>query len=268
MARITGRSVELSLPRRFICDLVQASRHVPAVTFERRIDLSAVLEARHRLAAPPPWAVLFAKAFGMVARHRPELRRTYVPLPRPRLWEADDSTAAIAVEREYRGEAGVFFGMLRSPESQALTELAETVRAWKTQPVEAIAPFQRALRYTRLPFTLRRLLWWTALSWSGKVKARNFGTFGVSLTGAAGATATNLIGPVTTSFNCGVFRSDGTVDLRLHFDHRVYDGMTAARALADLEDVLTHDLVLELESLAERESNMLDKRLSMSAAGV
>lgn len=61
----------------------------------------------------------------------------------------------------------------------------------------------------------------------------------------------NLIGPVTTSLNCGVFRRDGTVDLRLHFDHRVLDGMTAARTLAELEEILTHNLVTELESLAE-----------------
>lgn len=182
MSSITGRRVELSLPRRFICDLLHASHHMPVVTFERRIDLSAVMDARQRLASPPPWAVLFAKAFATVAAHRPELRRTYIPLPWPHQWEADESTAAIAVERDYRGEAGVFFGLLRAPDRKPLAELAEKVRDWKHQPVEAIPPFRRALRYSRLPFPVRRLLWWMAMSWSGKVKAKNFGTFGISLT--------------------------------------------------------------------------------------
>ena len=74
--------------------------------------------------------------------------------------------------------------------------------------------------------------------------------FGISLTGAAGATATNLIGPVTTAFNCGVTQPDGMVDLRLHFDHRVLDGMLAARALEEIEDVLKHDIVAELQLMA------------------
>jgi hypothetical protein len=97
---------------------------------------------------------------------------------------------------------------------------------------------------------VRRFLWWYATAWSGRVTARNFGTFGVSLTGQAGATATNLIGPLTTSLNCGLIQPDGTVDLRLHFDHRVMDGMPAARALAELEEVLRTEIAAELEAMA------------------
>lgn len=251
MASISGRSISLSIPRRFICDLLAAARQIPVVTFERPIDLSPLIAARERLRQPPPWSVLLAKGFAIVAAQHPEFRRAYIPLPWPHLWEAEKSVATIAVEREYFGEPGVFFGMFKAPDEKPLAELADKVQEWKTSPVDQIAIFRRVFRYTRLPLLLRKLLWWTAVSWSGKVKTRNFGTFGISLTGAAGATATNLIAPVTTSVNCGVIRADGSVDLRLHFDHRVLDGMTAARALTELEDVLKNDIVVELHEMAE-----------------
>jgi pyruvate/2-oxoglutarate dehydrogenase complex dihydrolipoamide acyltransferase (E2) component len=261
MGSINGRSLSLSIPRRFICDLLHAARRTPTVTFERRIDVSAVIAARKHLKQPPSWAVLFAKGFAIVADRLPEFRRAYLPLPWPHLWQAETSIAAIAVERDFHGEPGVFFGMLKSPQDKPLEELADKLQEWKTKPLDEVAMFRRVFRYTRLPLPIRRFLWWCAVSWSGKVKARNFGTFGISLTGAAGATATNLIAPVTTSLNCGVIQPDGTVDLRLHFDHRVLDGMTAARALTELEDVLRSEIVLELAEMSESdESEILNNR--------
>jgi hypothetical protein len=197
--------------------------------------------------------VLFAKAFAIVAGRRAELRRAYVPLPWPHLWQADASVAAIALERDYRGEPAVFFGLFKTPDRQPIGGLSNSLRELKTRPVEEVSTFRRLLRYSRFPLPFRRFFWWCAVAWSGKVKARNFGTFGVSLTGASGATATNLIGPVSVSLNCGVIQPDGTVDVRLHFDHRVLDGMTAARALQELEDVLTHEVTAELEAMAEAE---------------
>jgi hypothetical protein len=252
MGAISGHRMSLSPPRRFICDLMHASRHMPIITFERQVDISPVIEARKRLKQPPSWAILFAKGFAIVAARRPELRRTYLPLPWPHLWEAKASVAAIAVEREYCGEHAVFFGKIKTPNKKTLADLAVRVQEWKTLPLEEIALFRRVLRFSRLPLLLRRFLW-SALSWSGRLKAQNFGTFGVSLTGSAGATATNLIGPVTTSLNCGIIQPDGRVDLRIHFDHRVLDGMSAARALEELENVLKNEIVAELGAMAERE---------------
>jgi pyruvate/2-oxoglutarate dehydrogenase complex dihydrolipoamide acyltransferase (E2) component len=260
MSRISGRRVALSLPRRFICDLLHASRRIPFVTFEREADLSRLIAARKRLANPPAWAVLIARAFARIAAERPEFRRTYVPLPWPHLWEADESVAAIAVEREYGGEPGVFFGLLKSPDRKPLVELAAQVEEWKHEPVEAVASFRRALRYARRPLLIRRLLWWLAVSWSGMLKARSFGTFGVSLTGGAGATAVNLIGPVTTSLNCGVIQPDGTMMLRLHFDHRVLDGMSAARALTALEETLNDEIVAELSQMRGQRPEVRGRR--------
>ncbi len=165
----------LSTPRRFIGDLLHASRHVPVITFERRVNLSPLLAVRKRLLHPPAWTLLFAKGFALVAARRPELRRAYLPLPWPHLWEANESMASIAVEREYRGEPAVFFGMLRAPDKRPLSELATKLDEWRTKPVTEVYRFRRLLIFSRLPLPMRRFLWWYATAWSGMVKARNFG---------------------------------------------------------------------------------------------
>jgi predicted amidohydrolase len=51
MPAITGRRVRLSLPRRWVLDLMHVSRHVPVITVERRIDLSDVIAASTQNAA-------------------------------------------------------------------------------------------------------------------------------------------------------------------------------------------------------------------------
>ena len=218
------------------------------------MNLAEVVAARKRLPQPPVWSLLLAKAFATVAARRPELRRTYLHLPWPHLWEADESVASIAVEREYRGEPGVFFGFLKEPDKRPLTDLGAELEEWKTLPIEEIYPFRRLLNFTRLPLPFRRFLWWYATSWSGAIKARNFGTFGVSLTGPGGATALNVISPLTTAINTGVMQDDGTVDVRMHFDHRVMDGMPAARAMAELEETLRTDIAAELTAMARAPS--------------
>lgn len=248
---VSGHRLGLSLPRRFVCDLMHASRHAPIITFERRMSLAGVAAARQRAAGAPAWALLFAKAYSAVAANRPELRRTYLPVPWPHLWEADESVASIAVEREFRGEPGVFFGFVRGAENRPLAELVALLAEWKAAPVEEVPAFRRQLKYTRLPLPARRLLWRYATAWSGAIKAKNFGTFGVSMTGSGGATALNLIGPLAVALNTGVIDEDGTCDVRLHFDHRVIDGMVAARALAEMETHLRTEIAAELTAMAE-----------------
>lgn len=46
MTEVNGHRVGLSVPRRFVCDLLHASRHAPIITFERRMDLAGVAAAR------------------------------------------------------------------------------------------------------------------------------------------------------------------------------------------------------------------------------
>jgi hypothetical protein len=171
-----------------------------------------------------------------------------MPLPWPHFYEHPLSVASIAVERDYRGEKAVFFGHLRAPEDQSLTQLDARLRELRERPVESFGLFRRLLAISRLPRPLRRAFWWVGLHSSGSKRAARIGTFGVSVYSHLGAESYSHYAPLTTSLSYGVFAADGSVVVRVIYDHRVMDGATVARALACLEEVLCTLLVSELSA--------------------
>jgi hypothetical protein len=178
----------------------------------------------------------------------PELRRAYLPFPIPHLYEHPHNVATVATEREYEGERGVFFGALRAPELQSLASLDASLAGFKDRPVQSVGRYRRALRVSRLPRPLRRLLWWFGLNASGAKRAKWMGTFGVSVYSALGAESLHPISPLTTTLTYGVIRSSGRVTVRVVYDHRVMDGATIARALALLEELLNGEILAELRA--------------------
>lgn len=248
--RVRGRWKPISKARRVIAEMMWSCRHLPVITIEARMHLADVVAARNALPNPPSWVAIFAKAFSLVAKKRPELRRTYFPWPWPHYYEADDSVASISIERDYWGEPAVLFGQYRVANEQPLSQMQETLERWRSAPVEQVRDFRRLLWFMRLPRPIRRFCWWYATQVSGRHHTRQFGTFGISTTASTGATCLNLIAPVTATLNYGLLADDGSLDVRLHFDHRVMDGMPAARALAELEAVLTTTILAELREMA------------------
>lgn len=254
MSSCAGRRLPLSLPRRLVCDLMAFSHDVPTIPVQRRMDLTALVEAR-RLASPRPgWCALFTKAYAAVSARRPELRRAYLPFPWPHLYEHAGNVASVTVERELGDEHGIFFTLLKTPERRGLAEIEAALRRAKEAPLDTVKRYQRTLRFARLPRPLRRALWWYGLNVSGSLRAKNFGTFGVSVVAGLGACATHLRSPLTTTLDYGVLGDDGTLDVRLTIDHRVLDAGTAARALRDLEHVLCNEIVNELGYLRRPEA--------------
>jgi hypothetical protein len=75
------------------------------------------------------------------------------------------------------------------------------------------------------------------------------GTYGVTSYAGLGAASLHPLSPLTSTLSYGVIGPDGAVDVRVVYDHRVLDGATVARALADLERVLNHEIVAELRYL-------------------
>ncbi|MFO0866400.1 MAG: hypothetical protein U0744_17440, partial [Gemmataceae bacterium] len=185
------------------------------------------------------------KAFAKVAYDVPELRRAYVKLPWTKLYEYPKSVANIAVEREHQGERGVFFGRVNRPDAQPLSAISERIRELQTAPVESLPEFRRALLVSRLPWVLRRMLWWFGLNLGGQ-RGHFFGTFALSVYSGLGAESLHPLSPVTTTLTYGVTDETGEVDVRLIYDHRVMDGATVARALVRLEEELTTSIVAEL----------------------
>lgn len=243
-----GRAIALSGPRRFLTDLMYFASAVPTVPVQRHMRLAAVAEAR-RAAGRPGWPAVFLKAYARVAARVPELRRAYVRLPWHHLYEYPTSVASIAVEREYQGEKAVFFGRITDPAEAALAVTDAKVRALAESPIEEVKSFRKMLRLAQLPRPLRRALMWAGLNLP-RSRTAQFGTFGLSVYSSLGAESLHPLSPLTTTLTYGVIQPDGSVDVRLVYDHRVLDGATVARVLALLEDELTGPVCAELRAMA------------------
>lgn len=249
MSEQIGRYLPLSLPRRAMCELMHCSRSVPLIPVRRRMKLAALDVVRQTALPRIGWCSLFVKAHALVAARRPELRRAYFSFPWPRLYEHPDSVASVAIERSFNDENGVFFAHVRSPDRQTLADIETHLRRCKEQPVEMIGSQRRYLRICALPWPLRRLVWWLGLNFSGPSRAKHMGTFGVSAVSGLGAELIALQSPMTSTLTYGPLDTDGTMNVTLLFDHRVLDGGDAARILAELEQALLSEILVELRYL-------------------
>jgi hypothetical protein len=167
------------------------------------------------------------------------------------MYEHAGSVAMVTVERDYEGENAVFFVPIQSPAELSLLRIDTRLRHCKHSPVRAIGAFRRFLLIGRLPRILRRCLWWLGLQCMPRKRAALFGTYGVTVYAGLGAASLHPLSVLSTALNYGVLESDGSVDVRLVYDHRVLDGATVARALADLEEVLNGPIADELMGLSK-----------------
>lgn len=241
-----GASVPLTGPRRFVIDLVHFAHQVPSVPVSRWMNVAPLVGPRQDHPARPSWSVLFMKAYALVCAENPPLRRALLNFPWPRLYEHPQSTCALALERVYSGEEGIFVGLFRAPEAQSLGQLHEALLWYKRQPLDQVGIFRQALRISKAPTPIRRWLWWSTLHLSGYKRAKRFGTFGLSSYGSLGAESMHPISPLTTTLTYGPISDTGTVCVKLIYDHRVLDGAYVARRLADLEARLTGSILDEL----------------------
>ena len=246
-----GRWVGLSLPRRFVCDLMRHAKAVPSIPSQRRMQLAEVIAARDARAQHISWCAIFMKAYAIVSATRPELRRTYMPYLWPHLYEHAFNVANFSLERTYCGEEAVFFAQVRQPELMSLVQLDALVRTHKIAPIESVPSFCRTLSLSRLPWPLRNFVWWLGLYSDGGYRAHYFGTFAISVVAAAGAAGLYVLSPLTTNINYSSFEPDGSIDVRLTYDHRVLDGSMVARTLVALEEVLRGAIRDELLASAE-----------------
>lgn len=245
-----GRAIRLSVQRRMVIDLLFFAKSIPTIPVQRRISLASLVAARARCEERPRWISIFAKAYALVAEEFPELRRSYVKLPWPQLYEYPTSRAIILIERDYLGESTVCPVSIKDPAHQSLREIGRLIEHAATAPVEDIKDFRRWTQFARLPRFLRRAAWWVGLNW-GRQRGNYFGTFGLSVYSVFKAESLHPLAPVTTLLNYGVIGEDGFLDVRVIYDHRVMNGTTIARALARLEQILNLDVIQEVRSLPQ-----------------
>ncbi len=234
----------LSVPRRLIVDLLHFARRVPSIPLSRLMDVSSLSAARRAHPARPSWSVIFMKAYAKVAMEHPPLRRALLEFPWQRIYEHPQTNCSLAIERNFDGEEGVFFGMFRAPEGQTIGELQRSLVEFKHLPLDEIGFFRRMIRISRFPTPVRRFLWSISLNVSGRARAKRFGTFGVTTLGGRGVEQVHPLSPLTTTLTFGPIDAWGKVTVKIIYDHRVLDGAYVARRLVDLEETL-NGIVLE-----------------------
>lgn len=247
-----GRFVGLSVARRIVVETMRVTRDVPNVAIVRRMNLGALVAARGTDADAAPWSAILVKAFALVADEQPALRRGYMKFPWAHFYEYPTSIAGVAIEREFEGEPCVFFGIVEKPHGLALTEIGRKIRVYARAPLTEIGEFQKIIGIARLPAMLRRAIWWLGFQIAAQ-RVKYFGTFVVTGISALGADMTYLTAAGTFILYWGPIAANGDVDVHLVFDHRVIDGLPAARALDRLEEILNGAILKELAGRPARQ---------------
>ncbi len=245
-----GRSIGLSVARRIVTDYMWASRAVPTVWVKRRISIPKAVAARQSHPDRPAWPVLFAKAFALVARDIPQLRRAYIRLPWPHIHEYPDSTVSILTERQFEDDTTIIPIRFRGPDTMALTDLSRMMRQGAEMPLEATKFNRLLIGFSRLPFFLRRPVWWLFLNLP-RMRRHSAGTFAIS----SAAPLNTELGRARTPISClvtyGPLDSKGALTVRLNFDHRIFDGLIAARTLGGIEQIMNTSIADELSGGAK-----------------
>ena len=240
-----GTTRKISLPRRFIVDLMHASMRVPFISLSRTLDVGPLIEARALAARRPGWAAIFVKAFALVAKDEPVLRTLYVKLPWPHFFELPRSVAMVAIARVEDGEDCILPEKVPAPDERTLGDIDAQIRRAKDAPLMEIPSFRKIMMATRLPLPLRRLGWLIGLS-GGRMYANNFGSFGVTSVAAYGPGELQALSPGPFLVSYGVVRPDQSIDVVIRWDHRVTDAAFIARGLTRLEQVLNTEISAEL----------------------
>jgi hypothetical protein len=252
-----GRRIRLSLARRMMADYMWAASGIARVDVTRHVAFHDLITARKRLPDPPSWTAIFVKGFAMVAAEIPELRRVYITLPWPHLYEYAESTVVVGHERRIMDDIGVLPLRFYKPDAVPLGQLSEMIRRAAAAPIEETRLHRRLIAIARLPLLVRRLIWGLCLNVPRLRRA--LGTCGVS---SAARWETELgisRNPLSCLLSYGPADPRGNVNVRLSFDHRIFDGAFAGRALARLDEVLNSSILEELNQLARLEAGAVHR---------
>ncbi len=238
-----GKIKSLSLARKLVIDLMRFS--VPLVVVKRTMKLDRLAKARAQQATRPGWTPIVAKAFCIVAREEPWLRTFYMKWPWPHFYEVPRSVVMAAIVRESFDSDVPILLKVGSADECTLTELEAILQNGKNAPIDQVPAFRRILRIVRLPLPLRRLLWAISLN-IGRQRVNHFGTFSITSVAALGSETVVANSPGPSLMTYGMVRPDNTMEVHFHWDHRIFDGVLAARALQRLEEVMNGEIADEL----------------------
>jgi len=222
--------------RRTAVDISIVARRVPSFPLVSRVDLAQVerwRQSRKVQGSRIGWGAILSHAYGSVSRSIPELRDVYVARPLPYVYRHPDPVVTLAIHRkDSEGQERLIWARITSPESLSLEELQARIDYFSTAPIDEV--FRDGLRLERRVSVVRRLNWYLLMRWCGRKRAKHLGTFSISSLGHLGVF--NLHHPIVTasSLAMGPLGEGGQCNISLICDHRVLDGVLAARALGML----------------------------------
>jgi hypothetical protein len=240
-----GTVRKISMPRRFVVDLMRVSMRVPFVSLARPLNVRQLIEARALAAKPPGWAAIFVKAFALVARDEPVLRTLYGKWPWPHFFELPRSIAMVAIARIEDGQHCILPEKVPAADTSPLIEIDAQIRRAKNAPIEEIPAFRKILIATRLPLPLRRLGWMVGLNLP-RLHANSFGSFAVTSVAAYGSGELHALSPGPFILSYGVVEPDQAINVVIRWDHRITDAALIAGTLIRLEQVLNTEIAAEL----------------------
>jgi len=245
-----GKYIPISYFRRLINDLLYFNSKVPSVTIERRMNLGPLVSARKACNPAPSWSAIFTKAYGMASARMAPLRTSYITFPWARFYEHFITIATLNIDRQLLNERIVLYAHIQNPEICTLREMDAVINRHQSDPPESIPSFRAAVNLSHVPWPIRQFVWWFALNFSGPLRCHFFGTFGITSIASQGAGITYLCPLLTSQLHYGMLDAEGGLDMRLSFDHRVMDGVTAAHGLAEMEKFLLVDLFEECSRIS------------------
>ncbi len=246
-----ARDKRLLLPnsRALPSDIATMACRVPTSRIDLWMNLSGLAAVRASASPRVSWAALFIRAYGLVTDQMPCLRQTYWRWPFPHIYQHAQSVAMLAVQRD-ESRPRLCWGRVANPAALPLTAIQSWIDRYQTEPVSKA--FRKQVWFSRFPTLLRRILWWLVMNLSGRRRGRQLGTFSISSLAGQGVLNRDHPTLLTTSLSYGPLSPSGECLVTLLYDHRVLDGMQAARALHRLRDHLQHTMVNELKMMQRR----------------
>jgi hypothetical protein len=249
-----GKQISFPQNRRLVLDICHVAKSVPAFPVERSFQLGKLRDARDQTTLRISWVALFTRAYSLVCQAIPDLRQMYVAYPTSRLYEHPHSVASISVHRDDpNGGKRLIWGRIDNAEEGGLVAIQERLDHVAHGPLNEV--FKDGMRLERLPAPIRRFSWWMAMNVQGRQRAKKIGTFSIST--LAGENSLNRGHPLVTTSSLAYSRcnEDGSCLVTLIADHRVIDGMLAAKALGLLESKLVGQVLEELLILRRNDQN-------------
>lgn len=249
-----GKTSRIGSERTVVLDVLDQAREVPSFPVERWFELDSVVSARAAASVRISWVTLFAKAYALACMEVPELRRQYISFPRAGFYQSRYTVINVAINRMVNGQERLFFGRLKFPEEKKLPSIQSELDTYVHGDVRQV--FRQQLLSSRLPRWIRQLGWWWRKNIIPAQRARRFGTASIST--LAGHGVLNRLHPciLASSLSYGPLDNSNRMWVTLQCDHRLVDGVPAARALNRLHDILQDDIVRELTDLQDDERHV------------